>query len=165
MYGDLFYTIYEILEEPKCVGGYFEGIVDNLKTKRINSGRIIVFCKTYRDVITIFQYFKQELQELFMEPPGSVNCVINRVVDVYTHCTHETVKNKINTQFMNESQLRIVIATIAFGMDINCPDVRHVIHWGVPADAVMYIQESGRGGRDGLLSCTTILCSPADLDS
>ena len=86
------------------------------------------------------------------------------MVDVYTHCTHETVKNKIITQFMKESPLRIVIATIAFGMGINCPDVRHVIHWGVPADAEMYIQNSGRGGRDGLLSCTTILCSPADLD-
>ena len=42
---------------------------------------------------------------------------------------------------MKESPLRIVIATIAIGMGI--PDVRHVIHWGVPADAEMYIQESG----------------------
>ena len=65
---------------------------------------------------------------------------------------------------MKESPLRIVIATIAFGMGINCPDVQHVIHWGIPADAEMYMQESGRGGRDGLLSCATILCSPADLD-
>ena len=37
------------------------------------------------------------------------------MVDVYTHSTHETVKNKIITQFMKESPLRIVIATIAFG--------------------------------------------------
>ena len=50
--------VYQVLEKPKCVGGYFKGIVDNLKTKRINSGRKIVFCKTYRDVITIYQYFK-----------------------------------------------------------------------------------------------------------
>ena len=148
--------IYEVLEKPKCVGGYFKGIVDILKTKRTNSGRKIVFRKTYSNVITIYQYFKRELQELFTEPPGSVNCVINRVVHVYTHCTHETVKNKIITQYMKESPLRIVIATIAFGMGINCPDVRHVKHWGVPADAEIYIQESGRGGRDGLLSCATI---------
>ena len=115
--------IHEVLEKPKHVGGYFKGIVDNLKTKRTNSGRKIVFCKKYRDVITFYQYFKRELQELFTEPHGSVNCVINRVVDVCTHCTHETVKNKIITQFMKESPLRIVIATIALG--INCPDVRH----------------------------------------
>ena len=65
-------VIYVVLEKPKCVGGYFKGIVDNLKTKQTNSGRKIVFCKTYRDVITIYQYFKRELQELFTVSPGSV---------------------------------------------------------------------------------------------
>ncbi len=65
---------------------------------------------------------------------------------------------------MKESPLRIVIATIAFGMGIDCPDIRHVVHWGIPADAEMYIQESGRGGRDGLLSCASILCNASDSD-
>ncbi len=37
-------------------------------------------------------------------------------------------------------------------MGIHCPDVHHVIHWGVPTHAEMYVQESGRAGRDGELS-------------
>ena len=49
-------------------------------------------------------------------------------------------------------------------MGINCPDVRHVIHWGVPADAEMYVQETGRAGRDGKLACATILKTSSDLD-
>ncbi len=49
-------------------------------------------------------------------PPGSPNFVVNRTVDVYTHCTYETIKNKIVSQFTQLSQLRVVIATIAFGM-------------------------------------------------
>ena len=78
------------------------------------------------------------------EPPGSPKFVINRLVDIYTPCTHETVKNKIISLVTKPSALRIVIATIAFGMGINCPDVHHVIHWGVPTGAEMYVQESGR---------------------
>ncbi len=35
--------------------------------------------------------------------------------------------------------LHVVIATVAFGMGIDCPDVREVIHWGVPEDAEMYV--------------------------
>ena len=56
-----------------CVGGYFIGIVDNLKTKRTNSGRIIVFCKTYRDVITIFVF-------LFVQ-----SCRLRQVLHYRTH--------------------------------------------------------------------------------
>ena len=54
--------IYEVLVKPKCAGGYFKGIVDNFKTKQTNSGRKIMFCKTHRDVIAIYQYFKRKLQ-------------------------------------------------------------------------------------------------------
>ena len=50
----------------------------------------------------------------------------------------------------------MVIATVSFGMGINCPDVREVIHQGSPPDIEMYLQESGHGGRDGL-SATAIL--------
>ena len=50
-------------------------------------------------------------------------------------------------------------------MGINCPDVRQIIHWGVPEDAETYIQESGRAGRDGQLSCALIMTSPHDLNA
>ena len=48
-------------------------------------------------------------------------------------------------------------------MGIDCPDVRHIIHWGIPSDAEMYVQESGRAGRDSELSCATIWKTSTDL--
>ena len=155
--------IYTVLDKPKKSEDYFKGVIEKLKDERTNLDRIIIFCKTYKNVLTIYRYFKRMMGKNITEPPGSANYVVNRLVDMYTHCTHETVKNKIIAQFTKPSPLRIVIATIAFGMGINCPDVRHVVHWGVPSDAEMYVQESGRGGRDGKLSCATILKNPTDL--
>ena len=48
-----------------------------------------------------------------------------------------------------DSMLRVVVATTAFGMGLDIPDVHQVIHVGLPSEIEMYVQESGRGGRDG----------------
>ena len=49
-------------------------------------------------------------------------------------------------------------------MGINCSDIRQVIHWGVPQDAEVYVQESGRAGRDGKHSIAMIMKKGCDLN-
>lgn len=157
-------STYFVAEKPKGgIQASFRSIAEKLKEDR-NMGRIIIFCRTYASVIAIHQYFLVALGEYSTEPKGSPNYAVNRVVDMYTHCTHQAVKNTILEQFTSPSPLRIVIATVAFGMGIDCPDVRQIIHWGVPQNAEMYIQESGRAGRDGKLSCALLLKGRHDLD-
>ncbi|KEK23745.1 RecQ family ATP-dependent DNA helicase [Bacillus gaemokensis] len=69
----------------------------------------------------------------------------------------------IQQQFMND-QLQLVICTSAFGMGVNKPNTRYIIHFHYPTNIASYLQEIGRAGRDGEASIALLLCSPLDHD-
>ncbi len=145
------------------IASSFKAICEALvKNKKMD--RTLIFCRSYRDVINIHQFFKITLGDHWLEPPDSPDYVKFRVVDMFTHCTHSSVKKKIIEQFSSESPLRVLIATGAFGLGMNCPDIHQVIHWGLPQDAETYVQESGRAGRDGKQAISFIIKQPRDLD-
>ncbi len=60
-------------------------------------------------------------------------------------------------------RVHVIVATSAFGMGIDKPDVRQVVHWGPPLTLEAYYQEAGRAGRDGRAAECLVLWRPEDL--
>jgi RecQ family ATP-dependent DNA helicase len=70
-------------------------------------------------------------------------------------------RERVQSAFQS-GQLQVVVATIAFGMGIDKPDIRTIIHAGLPGTLEGYYQEIGRAGRDAALSRTFLMHSYAD---
>jgi ATP-dependent DNA helicase RecQ len=108
--------------------------------------------------------------------PGIIYCSTTRDVDeLYTvlqrfgvpsHRYHgkmsssERAKNQEG--FMSRGRRTVMVATSAFGLGIDKPDIRYVMHYQAPSSLEQYVQEAGRAGRDGRRSNCIMLYSPED---
>ncbi|MFD2371806.1 RecQ family ATP-dependent DNA helicase [Brevibacillus sp. GCM10020057] len=111
-----------------------------------------------------------------LQGPGIVYCSTRNAVEVLTaayelegtkrvHGYHGGMESMermlIQSQFLS-GELDVIVATNAFGMGIDKPDIRYVIHYQLPASMEAYAQEIGRVGRDGQPGYAVLFCSEDD---
>ena len=81
------------------------------------------------------------------------------------HADLDNATRKQNQEDFINGEIRVIVATIAFGMGIDKADVRFVLHVGLPKEPESYYQEIGRSGRDGLPAECLLLFSYGDVDT
>ncbi|WP_438589871.1 RecQ family ATP-dependent DNA helicase [Duncaniella muris] len=80
----------------------------------------------------------------------------------FYHAGLDPEEKDLRQNLWKEDSVRIMVATNAFGMGIDKPDVRTVVHYDLPSSLEEYYQEAGRAGRDGRESFAVVIASPRD---
>lgn len=154
------------LEQPSMLVGSFDR--PNL-TYRVRPGQ-----KRFQQISSLIEQYRRDSSNGIGES-GIVYCISRKEVDKtaaglkelgvrvapYHAGLSDKDRKKNQDDFLND-RVDVVVATVAFGMGIDKPNVRFVIHAGMPKSLENYQQEAGRAGRDGLASECLLLYSRGD---
>jgi ATP-dependent DNA helicase RecQ len=106
----------------------------------------IIYCATTKEVDTIWALLKR------------FDIPVERYHGKMNAGDREAEQNR----FMRHGRRTVMVATSAFGLGIDKPDIRYVLHYQSPASLEQYVQEAGRAGRDGRRSNCLLLWDPSD---
>jgi len=125
----------------------------------------------FKPLTQLLRYLKEQQNQsgiIYCTSRKRVDDIAEKLADAGLNAAayHAGMSNEqrqfVQTGFARDD-IQIVVATVAFGMGINKPNVRFVLHYDIPKSIEAYYQETGRAGRDGLAAEAIMYFDPADI--
>ena len=132
-------------------------LITELNQYGTNTKKTIVYCRNILTCANLYEYFILSLSQTYDD-------LNDRMIAMFHRSTADTNKQHVLSQFhKKDSNLRVVFATVAFGMGVDIPDIERVVHFGGPRGLEQFSQESGRAGRDGRSAISLVYYSGNDV--
>ena len=134
----------------------FQAMIKDLKEQKGNPERAIIYCQTIKVTTFLYSFFVAELgEDVYVDNSLDPK---KRTVEMFHSRIDELNRDHI-LEAMGEpdGSVRVLIATIAYGMGIDCKNVKMAVHYEPSYNLETYLQESGRAGRSSTEMCKSVM--------
>lgn len=149
--------ILNCVKAPYDENSAFSWLFESLMNQKHQCPKTVIYCRSINTLQTFYRHLKDNAY-------SGIQSANNRLFAMFHHSTSSKCKRIVMEEFTKlDSKLRVIFCTSAFGLGVNVPDIDMIINWGAPRSVEEFMQEFGRGGRDGRSSMSVLYYHGIDI--